>query len=301
MEANNPLVSIVIPVYNAENYIQQTLDSVLGQTYLNFEIIVVDDGSTDSSKEILETYQEKITLYPIENSGVSYARNFAVERAKGEWIAFIDADDVWFPDKLWTQLMGIGENKWSHTDSFYIGENQSGKTKRGDLSKQIGGKVFDSLIVENFITTSTVLMKKMLFNEHGGFDESMEALEDWKLWLKIAKNHPLAYEPKPLAQYRVYDGSTSRKARKMLPIHEALIHDLFQDIPESPKMKAIKKEALGKSHTICSYIAEDSSDYSFSLVTAIKAWRLQPLNLQRFKRVLACLVKRLWNTRQTQS
>jgi len=279
-------VTIIIPAYNAQEYIEETINSALAQTYTNIEIIVVDDGSNDSTFEIASGFGDKIKLFKTANSGVSRARNFAVEKAKGDWLAFIDADDLWEVNKLELQMCNLGNRRWSHTNSLYIGEEQDGKTSRSDLSPQFGDWVFSHLLVDNFITTSTVIIEKKLFLESGGFDESMKAMEDWKLWLTIAEHEKLHYCPEILAQYRVYSGSTSRKAREVLPMHLQLIEQVFQISSVKSNYAKLRNKAIAKSYFICSYIAEDSKDYSYSFYCSIKGLKHQPLQLANWKRLL---------------
>ena len=286
-----PLVSVIIPVFNAEQYIEATLDSVFAQTYSNLQVIVVDDGSTDRSRELLTKFADKIQLIAINNSGVSVARNLAVKHAKGEWLAFIDADDIWLPNKLEVQLSRLGACKWSHTNSFYIGSHYQGTETRSDFTPQFAGKVFDKLVLENFITTSTVLIHRSVYQEVGGFDESLASLEDWQLWLNIAKTYPVAYVSEPLAQYRVYNGSTSRKGRKMFAIHQQLIDSVFANLELSAVVKRQKNQALANAYSICSYIAEEASDYRFALYAALRAWWLQPLTFRKIKRVASCILR----------
>ncbi|NTS78280.1 glycosyltransferase [Catenovulum sp. SM1970] len=282
---DKPLISVVIPAYNAGQYIEETLQSVFKQDYSNLEILVVNDGSTDNTLEILNKYQDKITIFDIANSGVSYARNFAVEHAKGDWLAFIDADDLWDTDKLSKQYAQLNGNLWSHCNSYYIGEEQSGKVTRAELSELAGGFIFDKLILENFITTSTILIDKQIFIDAGGFDEKLAALEDWKLWLDIAIKHPISYIEQPVAKYRVYQGSTSRKARKMLPLHLAVINSVLGDSDSE-----IKQKAYIKSYNICSYIAEDASDNKFAFSCAWQAFQLEKSSMKSIKRLLRCLI-----------
>ena len=260
-EQSIPLISVVIPAYNAESYIQSTLDSVFNQTYQNIEVIVVDDGSNDSTQSILNAYPHNVVVIKTENKGVSHARNTGIDAAKGGWIAFVDSDDIWLPTKLEEQIISIGECQWSHCDSVYIGENQSGDVKRSDYSHIPRGNVFEELIVENFITTSSVLIKKSLLNQYGKFDETLACLEDWKLWIDIAHENPIAYCDKSLLEYRVYSGSTSRKARSVMPIHIELINQIFKALPSNTHYKKLKNKAKIKSLTICSYIAEEAQDY----------------------------------------
>jgi glycosyltransferase involved in cell wall biosynthesis len=285
-----PLISVIIPAYNAGKYIEDTLQSVFNQTYKNIEIIVVDDGSSDNTLEILNKYTDRLKIFTQKNMGVARARNFAVDQSNGEWLAFIDADDLWHSNKLSQQIGGLNNENWSHTNSLYFGHNQDGKTKRSDLTPQHGGLVFNKIIVNNFITTSTVLIKKATFISYGGFDESLKALEDWKLWLEVSLQEPLNYNDEVLAEYRVTPGSTSRNAREVLPLHLELINYLFEKHKELQTQKHLKRETLHNSYSICSYIAEDANDHRFSLQCAFNAWCYNMLNPRSTKRVLRTIL-----------
>lgn len=286
-------VSVIIPAYNAEKYIAETIKSAIKQTYQPVEIIVVDDGSNDQTTDIAEQFGGIVKVIKQKNSGVSAARNHAAKIAKGNWLAFLDSDDIWLSNKLETQLKNINGNLWSHTNSLYIGENQDGKTSRSDLSSQFGGEIFRYLLVDNFITTSTVVMEKSLFFRFGGFDEKMSAMEDWKLWLVIAQHEPIAYCSDILAKYRVYSGSTSRKARVVLPIHIDLINSIFSEDYTKKHFGNLRYRALSQSYSICSYIAEDSDDQFFAFKCAIKAFFYQPYKYNRLRRVLSTIAKLL--------
>ena len=283
---SDTLVSIIIPAYNAERYIEETIKSALAQTHRNYEIIVVDDGSIDSTVKIVESFGNVIRLYKRENSGVSNARNFAVSVAKGQWIAFLDADDLWEPDKLDTQVRCIDDARWSHTNSLYIGEGQNGCTSRSDLTRQYGGSIYEKLLTSNFITTSTVIMEKALFVEIGGFDESLVALEDWMVWIEASKISRVSYQSEILTKYRVYSGSTSRKAKYMLPLHINVVNRIFSDIPKNSSLYIYKREALLNSYSICSYIAEGSGEYLYSLRYALYSILYAPFSLARWKRLV---------------
>ena len=283
-------VSVIIPAFNAEKYIHETITSVLNQTFTNFEIIVVDDGSTDNTASIVESFGKKVKLYKRLNQGVSSARNYAVSKSKNNWLAFIDADDLWTDDKLNIQISSLNGASWSHTNSIYIGENQNGKISRSDLTPQYGGQVFEHLILNNFITTSTVMIKKDIFLNHHGFDETMIALEDWKLWLKIAEKETISYVEEPLAYYRVYSGSTSRRARIILPIHIDLINSIFSDNEINQKYLSMKRKAISNSYSICSYIAEDSKDFRHSFFYALSSLYFDALNPNKVKRLLRTVI-----------
>lgn len=280
-------VSIVIPSYNSEDTILETLESVFSQTYQDFEVIVVDDNSTDNSVKLIEQHfpDTSIIVKDDSNKGVSATRNFGINQAKGQYIAFLDADDVWLPTKLQAQIASLDNCRWSYCNSYYFGYRQDGTKKRSDLSNLYSGHIFEHLLLDNFLTTSTILIEKRLLEAHGLFDENYKILEDWKLWLDIAKSEPIAYVEEPLAKYRVTPGSTSRNAREVYPFHSRLIKHSFKAAPN--KLKAIKRTALSNSNIICSYIAEDNKDWSYALVCACRAIVFSPKRLTSYKRPLS--------------
>lgn len=282
-------ISVVIPAFNAQSTIRETLESVFSQTYPSseLEVIVIDDGSSDGTNEILEQYGDKIVHIKQSNKGVAAARNNAANIASGRWLAFVDADDLWHPEKLTTQMRQMGNHLWSHTDSYYFGFNQSGNTKRSDYTVQYDGNVFDKLVLDNFITTSTVVVDKKSFLDLGGFDESLPALEDWKLWLDISVKSSLHYCSEPMTRYRVTPGSTSRKARNVLPLHLTLINRVFS---ENNLSSNLKKKAKSQSYTICSYIAEDSGDYIYAIYCSALA-TLEDFNLKKLRRLAGISLK----------
>lgn len=279
------LISIIVPAFNAENYISETLTSINNQEYKNLEIIVVDDGSTDATSEIVREFDE-VKLIKQFNAGVSAARNHGVKQSAGDLIAFCDADDVWYPNKLTEQLKLHEKYKWSYTDSEYFGNNTSldGK-KRSDLSRLHSGTIFEKLILENFLTTSSIMLEKSLLIKHGGFDENLPAMEDWKLWLKIAEENPIGFCSMPLLKYRVHQTSTSRSARRSLPLHLKVIDEIFQELPNNKKNSILKKQAIANSFSICSYIAEESNDNVFALYCSLKQFALSSNKNAAFIRI----------------
>ncbi|MFD3396210.1 glycosyltransferase family 2 protein [Alteromonas macleodii] len=284
-------VSVVIPCFNNRSTIGDAIQSVIDQTFPVHEIIVVDDGSTDNSVNFLPQRFPMVKLIKQPNMGVSKARNVGIQRATGEWVAFLDADDVWLPEKLGHQFEKLEGRKWSHTNSFYFGYNQSGDTKRSDLSPLEGGDIFEALLTENFLGTSTILIKRELLLKVGGFDENIRALEDWKLWLDIAADNPISYIAKPLVKYRVTPGSTSRNARAVYPYHRQLIsYALSKAKGKQARLSTLKREALSKSNLICSYIAEDSQDYNYAITCAVRSLYFQPMKISLYKRFLSLLL-----------
>ena len=290
MKADNDLVSIIIPSFNAEDHIGDAIQSAIGQTYQNIEIIVVDDGSRDRTREIAASFKGPVRLLHQENQGAAAARNYGVSHATGNWVAFLDADDIWLEQKLERQLSGIGANKWSYTDARFLGGVNDGQ-RDSQFTRKPEGNVLRELVQGNFIGTSTVLMKKQVFEESGGFDSSLKSIEDWELWARIAARHSIAYLDEPCSLYRVHPTSTSRNTRKTLPNHLEVIDTIFSRVAHIPNIARLKPYAKATSCSICSYIAEEEGDASFALHCAVRACKYDPFNRTRWIRLAKSWVK----------
>lgn len=209
-----PLISIVIPAYNAEKYIAETLDSVMHQTYRNFEVILVNDNSTDCTEEMMNEYAKKddrIQIYRNDkNGGVAYSRNLGVSKAKGDWIAFLDSDDRWREDKLQKQvdllLKEDGKPIILYTASSFVDENNEMSDYVLEVPLMIGYK---ELLKQNVISCSSVLIKKEVVESMKM--EKDEVHEDFLLWLKVLKTYQAcAYGiNEPLLIYRISKNSKS--------------------------------------------------------------------------------------------
>ena len=219
---NNPLISVIIPAYNADKLITKTLDSILAQTYRPIEIIVIDDGSTDETVKIVKNYQTSFTckfseasktnetnliyIYQ-QNSGPSKARNTGINAAKGEYIAFLDADDYWTQDKLEKQIelfkkelnldIVFTDTKITRIENHEIEEFFVFKKK--GLDKDFFGhefmvlRPFEKLVGTNFMHTSSVITKKACFRQDFFFNEKRHYAEDWELWLKMSLYFTFGY------------------------------------------------------------------------------------------------------------
>ncbi|MFW6011213.1 MAG: glycosyltransferase [Desulfosalsimonas sp.] len=195
----NPLVSVIIPVYNRRAWIAQAVDSVLCQNYKPFELIVVDDGSTDGTMEILSAYGNKIRVIRQPNSGVSAARNKGAAAAEGNLLAFLDSDDYWLSGKLAAQVEFFRKNpdiRICQTEEIWIRKGK--RVNPGRRHRKSGGMIFEKSLELCMISPSAVMMKKDLFDERGGFDENLPACEDYDLWLKITCTEPVGLINTPL-------------------------------------------------------------------------------------------------------
>lgn len=179
-------ISVIIPVYNAENTIVQALDSILNQTYPVFEIILVNDGSKDNSEAIILNYkknnaQVNIEYYSQKNQGPSVARNLGIKKSKGDYITFLDSDDYWINTKNELQMKAFSENK----DVYLVGGNRIGFNKTNIPINSFNVIPFSKILIANRFHTPAVTIKKEVFDKIGYFNESLKYSEDYNLWLRI--------------------------------------------------------------------------------------------------------------------
>lgn len=185
-------VSVIIPVYNRANMIAEAVSSVLTQTYTDLECIVYDDGSTDGSYDAASSIvDERLKVLTGRNRGVSTARNRAVEESKGEFIAFLDSDDLWLPEKLSRQIeyMESGNYLISHTDEAWMRNGR--RVKKGKRNRKIEGWIFKESLATCLISPSCTVISRKVWDECGCFDEKMPAYEDFDLWIRICMKYPV--------------------------------------------------------------------------------------------------------------
>lgn len=194
---NSPLVSVIIPTYNRGYIIERAIKSVLSQSYKNFELIVVDDGSTDDTKFRLENYPMKYLHQ--ENRGVSHARNRGLEVANGEYICFLDSDDEWLESKLDKQVRFFIDNpnmKWVHTEEIWIRNGK--RVNQMKKHQKSGGDQFIPSLNLCLIGASTVMMQKEVLVEQKGFNKDYIVCEDYDLWLRLLLSYEVGFIEKPL-------------------------------------------------------------------------------------------------------
>ncbi|QOI33858.1 glycosyltransferase family 2 protein [Leptospira interrogans] len=191
---NTVPISVVIPTYNRENKILNAISSVLNQTLPPKEIIVVDDGSTDCTiSKIQQMFSDKIRILSLEHKGVSHARNWGVENAKEEWIAFLDSDDEWLSEKLekqWKHLEEHPKTEILQSQEIWIRNGRRVNPPIRLLKKD--GEIFEQSLEFCSITPSSVLLKKELYQNQGGMDERLPACEDYDLWLRLTSQTTVA-------------------------------------------------------------------------------------------------------------
>ncbi len=205
---NTPDVSVIIPAYNASGTLSEAIDSVLNQTYIDLECIVVNDGSVDRTEDIVLSYLDPRLVYHVqENRERSIARNVGASMSRGRYLAFLDADDVWLPDKLERQIQLLKSQDnlgLVYCDVMYFDAGTGQEIGSFSLKSRLErGMVFEKLLWEgNFIQSPTPVLRKEAYERVGGYDPSLIPLEDWDLWLRIARLYPVDFVPEPLARYR---------------------------------------------------------------------------------------------------
>ncbi len=199
----DPLVSVIIPAYNRARTLSEAIDSVLAQDYRNFDLIVVDDGSTDETPGILDRYQGVLTVIRRENAGVSRARNRAIRASHGELVAFLDSDDYWLPGKLSAQTAWFSENPEAlicQTGEIWIRRGR--RVNPGERHKKRSGDIFIPSLDLCLISPSAVMLRRRLLDETGLFDPELTACEDYDLWLRVTCRHPVGLIETPLVVRR---------------------------------------------------------------------------------------------------
>ncbi len=198
-----PLVSVIIPTYNRSSLLLEALDSVYKQTFPDFELIVIDDGSTDGTAKALDSYKDRLVYCFQNNRGVSAARNRGIRMARGRWIAFLDSDDLWLPDKLETQTRFFSQNPEAlicQTEEIWIRNGR--RVNPMKKHRKYSGNIFTPSLRLCLVSPSGVMIKKDLFEQVGLFDETLPACEDYDLWLRISARSPIFLIEQPLVVKR---------------------------------------------------------------------------------------------------
>lgn len=253
-----PKVSIIMPAYNAANYIKESINSVLDQTFKDWELIIIDDGSLDNTAKMVKGFFEnpRIRYYYQENGKQGKARNLGISKSRGKYLAFLDADDVWLPEKLEFQVIEIEEKNVDliFSDSYIFSNSEVNK-----LSKKMniqGSCFYDKNAIELFLQGNripilTVLVKKEKVIAVGGFSEKLDIqnVEDYHLWLKLLMSNNIFYSSNQvLAKYREHNNSATSSDKLVLDKVPNVFFDLFQHFPNYREL--IKKELKIKFNLI---------------------------------------------------
>ena len=279
-------ISVIIPTYNAQRTILATVKSVQQQTFKDIEIIVINDGSSDGTLAILETVNDpRLKVYSYPNGGLPAARNRGIALAKGEYLSFIDADDLWTPDKLEKQLAALQKNprasvaySWNAV-MLELEDNLSQMNFFSGKKVAFTGDVYTKLLVHNFIGNgSNLLIKKEAIDSVGNFDPSFKSCEDWDYYLRLAAKYHFAVVPEHQILYRKTPGTLSSKGLVMEREGLRVIDKVYQTVPK--KLQPLKNRSIANFYRYCGKIYVDYSvqnkDIHQGEVRLLKAIALDP-------------------------
>jgi glycosyltransferase involved in cell wall biosynthesis len=213
-DKSKPLVSVIVATYNMASFVTDTIDSLLNQSWPNIEVIIIDDGSTDNTAEVLQQYESdsRVILIAQPNQGQTVAKNRGLQKATGEFIGFCDADDLWRPEKLSTQLPHFTDNKkLAVVYGGFSWIDASGMQIKTPHRQGLSGKITGPLLADNFVHFPTTLTRKSVIDEFNGFDESLTMAIDYDLWLRISTKYEFLYLDDIFVDYRIWEGQMSHK------------------------------------------------------------------------------------------
>lgn len=288
MQVMNPLnqsisglVSVIVPVYNRENLVGKTIESILAQTYEKVEVIVVNDGSTDGSLDVLKVYGDrypgKIVIVDQQNTGQVRARNNGIQYSQGEYIAFLDSDDTWEREKLAKQLplfkgdiglvySGINE---VDPDGRILNTVPCEQGMRGDIYKQ--------LLIKNRLTGGTVVLSRKALTAVGLFDETFEAAENWDLWIRVARLFEVDFVDEPLLNYLKHPGNMSGNSEKMSCASWAILQKHLPPSARKGELKRTYDQAYANYYYNQAVVNFSKGDYPEARRLIRKCWRYRLL------------------------
>lgn len=234
-----PRISVIIPTFNRAGLIVETVESVWAQTMSDYELIVVDDGSTDDTQQSLVAWDGRIVSRRIEHAGQGAARNAGLEIAKGEHVAFLDSDDLWQPSFLEKASGALDRNPnagFAYCD--YATFDEHGIIRTADMPPRykLGGHLFGELLESDFICTGAILVRRVCFDQVGGFDPRLVPVEDWDMWLRLARRYDAVYLDEPLARIRTSTSNPSRNPAVVYPLNLEVLAKLRREFPDDARV-----------------------------------------------------------------
>lgn len=266
-----PLISVIIPVYNGEKTIKETIESVLNQTFSNLELIVINDGSLDLTLNVISSIKDpRLKVFSYNNAGVCMSRNRGIERTCGEFISFLDADDIWTPDKLEMQLKALQANPQASVAYSWVDYiDKYGNFFHHGNHITINGNAYEKMLIENILENgSNPLIRRQALINVGTFDQSLTLAEDWDMWLRLASHYDFVCVPYPQILYRNSSGSESTNVLKMEKACLKLIEQAFNRAPAS--LQYLKKKSLS---TLYNYLTFKSLEFPSNRKNSIIAIR----------------------------
>jgi glycosyltransferase involved in cell wall biosynthesis len=306
MEISNPMVSVIIPSYNCDVYILETVTSVLNQSYKDIELIVVDDGSTDRTREIVASFGAPVRLVTQDNARVCAARNRGISEAVGQYICLMDHDDYWFPHKLEQQVAllqahpeaGVvysafilwdadANGRYPEPASFDLAEFSDG------IDPDLSGWIYHQFLLDCWLLTSTGMFRREVFERCGNFDINLPYSEDWDLWLRISRKYQFLKQQKPSTLYRQHPRQGNRVVRMFDYRTELLIKASQVWGLCSVDGRCVKRGEFNKKiasyHADFAYHQLKAGNFSVAARSLAKAWSKNPAAMKYMVQLVAAL------------
>lgn len=294
----SPVVSIVIPTYNCALYIAETIASVLNQSFKDIELIVVDDGSTDATRDIVASFGQPVRLVTQANAGVCVARNRGISEAAGKYICLMDHDDYWFPHKLARQVSILEQQPetgvvyssfilWHRDEStgqFPSPDSFDLNTYLDDTVPEFSGWIYHQFLIDCWMLTSTAMFRAEIFDQCGLFDESLPYSEDWDLWLRISRSYPFVQLRRPTTLYRQHAQQGNRLARD-IDYRTRLLQDAVKKWGLcSQDGRCVTRHAFNKQlatyHSSFALGHLRAGNRKLAITALLKSWTTYPINIK---------------------
>lgn len=269
-------ISVIIPTFNRIDLLKRAIDSVLNQSIKPYDIIVVDDGSTDDTSEMIQQKYKSINLIQQKNSGVSAARNNGIKNAQGDWIALLDSDDEWKKNKLEEQVNKLTDNPkydFCHTNEIWIRNGIRVNQKK--RHKKYGGFIFDKCLDICRISPSSVLFNKNILNHVGWFDEKLPVCEDYDLWLRITADYEILFIDKPLiVKYGGHNDQLSNSVEAIERFRIKALQSLLEnsDLSKNNRIHAIEMIIKKLNIYLKGLVKRKKHDEAKKVAEKIKVW-----------------------------
>jgi len=269
-------ISVIIPTFNRLDLLKRAIESVLNQSIKPYDIIVVDDGSTDNTSEMIQQKYKSINLIQQKNSGVSAARNNGIKNAQGDWIALLDSDDEWGENKLEEQVNNLTDNpkyEFCHTNEIWIRNGIRVNQKK--RHKKYGGFIFDKCLDICRISPSSVLFNKNILNHVGWFDEKLPVCEDYDLWLRITADYEILFIDKPLiVKYGGHNDQLSNSVEAIERFRIKALQSLLEnsDLSKNNRIHAIEMIIKKLNIYLKGLVKRKKHDEAKKVAEKIKVW-----------------------------
>jgi hypothetical protein len=288
------LVSVIIPTYNRRQLVAEAVESVLAQTYRPLEVIVIDDGSTDGTEEALRRFGDQIRHLTQANAGVAAARNLGIGAATGDYIALLDADDLWAPTKIAKQVEVLERSPKAGV--VYCGvwsvNVQTGEQFKSRCDPTVRGDIRRKLLLRNRVTTSSLLIRRACFETVGRFDQTLRGSEDRDLWIRISRHFHYECVPEPLVTYRIFGDNLSAKIRMMHDCQMEVVRRAFRDDPVDGGNFLLRRRSLAHVHFDTGEEYLQAQAYGPALAHLLQAIRLWPLERRHYIFLARVLLRR---------